>query len=88
MLAEQVENGRHTLTKPRGGFFMYQRVSGKAHIAATSKLDQAFRANGGLKQLNMIARQHKYSSNGGRNDPSIFVLLEKLMGDVIGKSSL
>ena len=71
------------LRKPCGGLAVYQPASGPAITSATSKLNEAVKARGGMKRILRIADEKCFSSDGGRNDPSIVTLLQHIVAEII-----
>ena len=75
------------LRKPCGGSAVYQPASGPAVTSATSKLNEACKARGGMKRILRIADEKNFSSDGGRNDPSVVTLLQHIVAEIIGEKT-
>ena len=44
-------------------------------------------ARGGIKRILCIADEKSFSSDGGRNDPSIVTLLQQIVAEIIGEKT-
>lgn len=80
----KILNSNLRLRKPCGGLAVYQPASGPAITSATSKLNEA---RGGMKRILRIADEKCFSSDGGRNDPSIVILLQHIVAEITGEKT-
>ena len=83
----KILNSNPRLRKPCGGLAIYQPASGPAITSATSKLNEAVKARGGMKRILRIADEKGFSSDGGRNDPSVVTLLQQIIAEMIGEKT-
>ena len=83
----QILHSNPSLRKPCGGLAIYQPASGPAVVSATSMVQEAMKATGAMQRIKRIAEDNGFSSDGGRNDPSLLTVLKHVLEDLIGERS-
>ena len=75
---------RSKLTKPCAGLFAYLPAKGSFKLAATTKVASVIDAKGGWSHLLALQKVHGFTA--GTNDPSIAVIVELLLRELVGLS--